>query len=279
MRLGAIESVAEAANDRTRRRAWSVTRGLALAGLLLVLAAAGVTRWSPWRWSMLLQPVYHATRGWPPKRGGRRAESKWRRIAPVFAFKRQQPALRHHTRQLARCLNGAADEHGGTECLARYFSVLPHDVVVEALRKGEQEAEDAGVTRDVKALTESLRGCIDVSSAWTGASFCLQDLVANVPRAVVRAAVVTAKAHPAFDFGRATRAAAHRDATALSACVDNAVDVSEGTRCLAAFLAALPRALSTRAVRLATRLPAQPASGESNASVDLSSCRSIFFHS
>ena len=179
---------------------------------------------------------------------------KWGQIATTFDFKRQQPMLRQHTRQVARCLETASDAQEGQECLSKYFSVLPHDVLTEALRKGEEDAKDTRVASDAKTLAETLRGCIDVSAAWAGVAFCLQDLVANIPHTLAQAAVKTARAYPSFDYSAARHQAKH-EAAALSWCVHLAVDVQAGTACLAAFLGALPHALSARSVRLSSHVP------------------------
>ena len=189
--------------------------------------------------------------------GGAPSVGSWGQLAATFDFRRQQPALRHHTRQVARCLEAAADEAEGRTCLANYFSLLPHDVVVQALRKGLREGKDAGMATatDAKELADSLRGCVDVAGAWAGALFCVEDLIANIPRTLVRAAVSAAEVHPAFDYTSARHAGA-REGAAFSSCVHHARDEKTGTACLSALLGALPRALSARAVTLAARLPA-----------------------
>ncbi len=186
--------------------------------------------------------------------------ARWGQMASTYDFRRQQPALRHHTRQVARCLEAAADEAEGRTCLADYFSLLPHDIVEQALDKGLRESKDVGVATDATQLSNSLRGCIDVAGAWAGALFCVEDLIANVPRTLVRAAVSAAKAHPAFDYTAARHAGA-REGAIFSSCVHHARGVHAGTACLRALLGALPRALSARAVTLASNLPPPQGAG------------------
>ena len=155
-------------------------------------------------------------------------DNKWSHFATTFDFNRQKHLLQHHTLQVERCLDAAEDEQEGHECLASYLSVLPHDIVVKALHTGLKEAKDTSVATDVKELAASLRGCIDVSGAWAGALFCLSDLIANIPRAVVQAAVKSAEAHPNFDYS-AAKYAGSRDSAAFSSCVHHAQDVAVGT--------------------------------------------------
>jgi hypothetical protein len=185
---------------------------------------------------------------------------RWGQMASTYDFRRQQPALRHHTRQVARCLEAAADEAQGRTCLADYFSLLPHDIVEQALDKGLRESKDVGVATDATQLSNSLRGCIDVAGAWAGALFCVEDLIANIPRTLVRAAVSAAKAHPAFDYTAARHAGA-REGAIFSSCVHHARGVHAGTACLSALLGELPRALSARAVTLASNLPPPQGAG------------------
>lgn len=177
-------------------------------------------------------------------------------VSTLRGFQRQRGALRYQTRRVAVCLEAAADAHEGHQCLADYLSVLPHDMVAKALRRGlDDSADRTSVAKDATELADSLRGCVDVAGAWAGAIFCLEDLIANIPRAIVSAAVRSAKAHPQFDY-TTVRAQGARDTAAFSSCVHHATDVKTGTECLSAFLEALPYALSSRAVKVGKRLPA-----------------------
>jgi hypothetical protein len=212
------------------------------AGVLLASAAG--------RWHMAESALSERA----PHARGRRGT--WKQLGALHDYQRHRGALRHHTRRVARCLETAVDAREGHECLAAYLAVLPHEMVAKALRRGLEDASDqTSFTKDAPELADSLRGCIDVAGAWAGAVFCLEDLIANIPRAIVQAAVRSAEAHPAFDYA-AFSAQGSREAATFSSCVHHASDVKAGTDCLAALFGALPRALSLRAVEVCKRLPA-----------------------
>jgi len=169
-------------------------------------------------------------------------------------FQKNKAAIVHSSIRFSACVDSAATVDEGVWCMGQMLTMLPRPLEQRALEVAKEVYPSKRVQGDPKILALKLETCLTHASERDGAVFCVSDLLAHVPPAVLNKAVELGEEHPAFDWEDGHAAAVH-DAAVFNSCVDTAGNVQEGVSCLGSLLTQLPEALVERSVRITSELP------------------------
>lgn len=191
-------------------------------------------------------------------------------------FQKNKQAIVHSSARFSACVDAAATVDEGVWCMGQLLAVLPRPLEKRALEVAKEVYPSKHVVGDPKILAMKLETCLTHASERDGAVFCVSDLLAHVPPAVINKAVELGEEHPAFDWEDGHAAAVH-DAAVFNTCVDTAGNVEEGVLCLGSLLTELPEAMVERSVRVTSELPPphQPAEEPQMLSKDFVYCLEI----
>jgi hypothetical protein len=191
-------------------------------------------------------------------------------------FQKNKHAIVRSSARFSACVDAAATVDEGVWCMGQLLAVLPRPLEKRALEVAKEVYPSKHVVGDPKILAMKLETCLTHASERDGAVFCVSDLLAHVPPAVINKAVELGEEHPAFDWEDGHAAAVH-DAAVFNTCVDTAGNVEEGVLCLGSLLTQLPEAMVERSVRITSELPPpnQPAEEPQMLSKDFVYCLEI----
>ena len=170
-------------------------------------------------------------------------------------FRERKQAIVSESKRFSACVDAAANVDEGVWCMGQLLSMMPRPLEKRALEVAKEVYPSKRVVVDPKVLSLKLESCLEHAEERDGAVFCVSDLLAHVPPAVLNKAVELGEAHPAFDWPSEKPTAVH-EAAVFNACVDTAANIEEGVGCLGTFFTELPEAMVERSVRIQTEVPA-----------------------
>jgi hypothetical protein len=104
-------------------------------------------------------------------------------------FQKNKAAIVHSSARFSACVDSAATVDEGVWCMGQLLTVLPRPLEKRSLQVAKEVYPSKHVIGDPKILAAKLESCVSHAQERDGAVFCLSDLMAHVPPAVLNKAV------------------------------------------------------------------------------------------